>query len=250
MPRPKPPCKLAFVDVETTGLDPERHEVFEVAVILRDESNEPPKQPTAQYTGGRTETDESIRRRERWQEEVYKPWAWEYKVERWIAPDHLQTADSTALRLNRYYERIPKKQGRSTINYSNFDGVVSGRADTAKDLAVYLDGAHLVGFNPSFDARFLEALLRQHGCAPSWHYHLIDVEMLMLAHLGQQPPFKSDDLVRALGVEVPKNRHSAMADARLASDCYDEVIKAQKKLRRDLESLRRGPTEPPEEAKG
>lgn len=33
--------KLVFVDTETTGLDPERHEIWEVAIIVRDHENTP-----------------------------------------------------------------------------------------------------------------------------------------------------------------------------------------------------------------
>jgi DNA polymerase III epsilon subunit-like protein len=59
--------KIVFVDTETTGLDPQRHKVWEIAAIVRQDG-----------------------------EDV--EWEWMFKVD-------LSTADPTSLRLNRYYGR-------------------------------------------------------------------------------------------------------------------------------------------------
>lgn len=61
---------IAFVDTETTGLDPDRHEVWEVALLVYD-----------------TEA----------QEVTFRGW--------WHLPVDLGRADSVALRIGRYHER-------------------------------------------------------------------------------------------------------------------------------------------------
>ena len=41
-------------------------------------------------------------------------------------------------------------------------------------------GATIVGAVPSFDTERLSQLLRRNGIEPPWHYHLMDVENLVL----------------------------------------------------------------------
>ena len=101
-------------------------------------------------------------------------------------------------------------------------------------------GAHLVGAVVSFDAEVLATRMREHGICPSWHYHLIDVEALAVGYLSHKAevlnatddqsrallalPWKSDDLSRALGIEVSdEDRHTALGDARWARAIYDAV---------------------------
>jgi hypothetical protein len=59
----------------------------------------------------------------------------------------------------------------------------------------------------------------------TWHYHLIDVEALIAGRLAIAPPWKSDDLSRAIGVEPPsdQDRHTAIGDARWVKQMYEAV---------------------------
>jgi DNA polymerase III epsilon subunit-like protein len=168
--------RLAFIDTETTGLDPRRHQLFEIAMLIRD---------------GRESTPE------------------EYH---WWLSVNLTDADSTALRLTRYYER----QIKPTLS-----------VEVAGSVAQLTAGAHLVGAVPSFDAAFLETLLRAYNLVPAWHYHLVDVEALAAGYLHQQPPWNSEELSRTLGVEPPQGDepHTALGDARWAMAMYDAVMK-------------------------
>ena len=100
---------------------------------------------------------------------------------------------------------------------------------------------HVVGAVPNFDTERLSRLLRsevgEHTRDP-WHYHLIDVENLAVGYLAAMsarggwpsapvPPWDSDDLSRAVGVEPPTTkRHTAMGDARWAMAIYDRVMGA------------------------
>jgi hypothetical protein len=106
-------------------------------------------------------------------------------------------------------------------------------------------GAHVVGAVPSFDTHVLDGLLRGHGLIPAWHYHLIDVEVLAVGYLAgrgvkigstvvdkhgntrlRTPPYSSDELTEALGVEsaAEHERHTAMGDVRWVMRMYDAIM--------------------------
>jgi hypothetical protein len=205
---------LCFVDCETTGLDPDRHEVYEIALI----------------DGNGAE------------------------LHLWINDAPLATADPAALRIGRYYERWPyRQQYDQTLRLPmappepSMDPwlselpspyIINGKT-AAWIVAAATAGAYLVGAVPSFDATFLDRLLRRHNLVPAWHYHLVDVEALAagwLAGVSQyggpvnkgmgEPPWDSNELSRAVGVEPTDfDRHTALADARWARAIYDAVMR-------------------------
>lgn len=198
-------AKLVFLDTETTGLDSNRHEIWELAFILVDDG--PPEE-----------------------------YAWQFPVS-------LDTADPTALRFNRFYERrwpmmgiMNDNPGLVTRSRSVKGKWVSGNPVSYHigTVAKLLDQAHIVGAVPNFDEPFLAQLLRKHGHAPTWHYHLIDIESMAVGWLygrfnlaATKPgsltpetlppdlPWKSDELSRLCGVEPPSDeeRHTALGDA-------------------------------------
>ncbi len=195
---------LAFVDCETTGLDPDRHEVWEVALILRGDDD-----PEKEFV--------------------------------WQLPVDLSRADSVALSIGQFYERS-RQPGPPDLYKTDFER----RIDFAAEFSQLTHGAHLVGAVPSFDDAFLKRLLRANGACPGWHYHLIDVEALAAGHLAGQrlmgyhhadvvppadwpsmmlPPWKSDALSRAVGIEPDDyDRHTALGDAKWARAIYDAVM--------------------------
>lgn len=190
--------KLCFLDTETTGLDHERCQVWEIGVIVRNR-------------GGDTE------------------YLWQ------IRPD-LSTAEPNGLRIGRYYERClltrypvgeawkvihPDHAGDSEREYSR-------RTDAdlvACELAKMLDGAYVVGAVPWFDERFLQRFLRDNGQAAVNHYHLVDVEALAGGALKMAPPWGFDDILAAYGLTYDEaDRHTAIGDARMVRDLYDAVL--------------------------
>lgn len=214
--------RLCFVDCETTGLDPDRHEVYEIALIRGDTSVVESK-PT--------------------------------ELHLWVRDAPLATADPTALRIGRYYERWPERQQYQQLQ--NQPVMAGDRLDlwaaelpspyitdgktAAWIVAGATAGAHLVGAVPSFDAAFLDRLLRRHSLVPSWHYHLVDVEALAAGYLARMAqtedvsrtladlPWNSNELSARVGVDPGQfDRHTALGDARWAKAIYDAVMGGDK----------------------
>jgi DNA polymerase III epsilon subunit-like protein len=176
--------KLAFVDIETTGLHPVLHQPWEIAVILRD-----PALPTdIEYT--------------------------------WYVEPDLTAADATALRLTHFYKRWATEKWEWQDPH-----------EVAAEIAHVTSESHFVGAVPNFDDRRIEDFLRVHGHAPTWHYHLIDIEALMVGYLAGKgktvtPPWRSTELSNRIGLpqRPAEQAHRALDDARWARDVYDKVM--------------------------
>lgn len=112
----------------------------------------------------------------------------------------------------------------------------------ARVIHQWTKGAHIVGAVPSFDAERLAKLLRRHGIEPEWHYHLIDVENVIVgalvaaqhiyrhltgieAVLTGQPPYNSNELSNYVGINPELYaRHTAMGDVLWVRDQWDAVM--------------------------
>lgn len=204
--------KIAFLDTETTGLDHERHEVWEIGLITRD---------------GDVDT--------------------EYLWQLW--PD-LTLADPTGLRISRFYEReqltrtgdygqaaielVLTTSDRGSFEFEQWQPRTPKQV--AAELARLLDGRTIIGAVPSFDANFLTTFLRSEGEAATWHYHLVDVENVAVGYLlanahedghGKSllPPYDSDELAKMCGVSPPsgEDRHTALGDAKWVKRWWDQM---------------------------
>jgi DNA polymerase III epsilon subunit-like protein len=210
---------LAFLDTETTGLDPNWHEVWEVGLILRQFEDVQGKGWRAVNT---CDTEHL-----------------------WQLPVDLGRAEPIALTIGNFYER----RGLDANGMKNIQPPELGK--WARDFARLTHGAHLVGAVPSFDDAFLKRLLKANGACAGWHYHLVDVEALaagfargrgrgmaiagdvtrfpgaVAAYENAAPPWTSDDLSKAVGVDPGQfDRHTALGDARWARAIYDAVMTA------------------------
>lgn len=174
------PTALVVVDTETTGLDDQLHEVFEIAAIRRNSDG--------------TQT----------------------RLEFWLPVD-LERADPRALELNRYHERLSARQERGL----SFDDP----AHAVAELVELTRGLPILGMNPGFDVRFLTPLILRHGRRPEWHYTPVDVKALIAGALRIPPPWRSEELARALRIDpADYARHGAMGDCEYTLDCYDAVM--------------------------
>ena len=106
------------------------------------------------------------------------------------------------------------------------------KASAARTIASFLSGQPtLVGAVPDFDTnRIRHQLLAPLGIEEPWHYHLVDVENLIVGYLAGRgtllpPPWHSNTLSMAVGVDPGKyRRHTAMGDVQLVRDQYDAVM--------------------------
>lgn len=194
------PAPLCFIDTETDGVHPGR-KPWEIALIRRQ-----PDWPTITLS--------------------------------FFVEVDLSTADPFGLKIGGFYDRHPMGQWISGTS-DDIDkpapepdgGGYLTRAQAAGAVARLTHGAHLVGAVPNFDSEVFDKLLRAHGMAPSWHYHLIDVEALAVGWaaakgISIRPPWGSDDLMAAIGVEKPseQERHTAFGDAKWCVKTYDAVM--------------------------
>lgn len=163
---------VAFVDCETSGLDPRRHEPWEVALIM-------PNGVTHE----------------------------------WLLPIDETRADLIALNIGGYFERA----GVGELP-------VTAPATFAREFQTLTAGLHLCGNVVSFDANMIGALMLRHGVIPAWHYHLIDIESMIVGYLAAAGdgayhdeltvPWSSEWLSRAIGVEPEQfAKHTALGDA-------------------------------------
>lgn len=196
---------LAFIDCETTGTDPERHHVWEIGLITA----------SGEYSWILQLTDEELATAEpmalsigNYYERAGKAYQ-EYAQDMRFAPANIVMEDSSLQKAMRDHPYI----------------AIGDRSTLADFLAREISRSHLVGAVPSFDARFVGDLMRNHSRPPSWHYHLVDVEALAAGKLGLQPPWKSKALYRALGIEpIYFDQHTALGDARMAKAVYEKVF--------------------------
>lgn len=183
---------LVFLDTETTGLHADRRP-WEIAMIRRDEQGQ--RAITIQVSDVDTSNAELI-----------------------------------GLKIGRFHER--HLHFSETLSLAERkQAAYKTEADAAFAVELWTRDAHIVGAVPNFDTETLAAMLRRHGMCPAWHYHLADVETLALGWLAARgtvvsPPWRSDEISRAIGVEPPSDneRHTAMGDAAWAMRIWDHVF--------------------------
>lgn len=213
------PTTIAFVDTETTGLDPEVDRIWQIAVIVWDSA-------TAQWS------------EHTWQQEL--PLVYVMPGTNTDDPNIVGNASPTA-----WASDWVKANTRLLADYDHDAALTEDRTEWM--LRELLTGKHIVGAVPSFDADRLHRLIRRvdperWATSTPWHYHLIDVETLMVGFgrgvstsggkgwIGKQPwenlPWSSTDLSRWCEVEPDLfgPAHDALNDARWARACYEAVM--------------------------
>jgi DNA polymerase III epsilon subunit-like protein len=186
---------IVFIDTETTGLNPDRHEVWELAIITR--------------RSGQTDT-----------ERVYQ-----------VRPD-LVIADDEALKINRFHDRFKvPDDARAALMLGDHAQRIE-LSTLRQNLMQTMAGAVLVGSNTQFDATFTRKLLGNPDESP-WHYRPVNALELAAGWLlgrGEEVPvpWSSAEISRRVGVHPPSKHtsHTALPDARWARDVFDVVTGA------------------------
>jgi hypothetical protein len=193
-----------------------------------------------------------------------------YELQMFVEID-LSTADPYGLKVGGFYDRHPLgrwlssadqgfmplyRVGPPPVPVSTLTGFDPEDPDASppsyvtRELAAQLTarwthGAHVVGAVPNFDTEVFARLLRESGLTPAHHYHLVDVETLMVGWLhgryAKNPgggvagaacelPWSTEDLVRACGVEpsTEEERHTAMGDVLLVERVWDRIMGGQR----------------------
>lgn len=201
---------IVAIDTETTGLHPERR-AWDIGLIVVGEI-------PFRYRSHRSLAQAEV------EPDSATPTRHAYQWFVDVQDLDLGNADPFALKVGHFYERHPQMAGTP--------GVPQREEDVLEQVEWLTRDAHLVGALPSFDAEVLGARMRAHGMLPSWYYHVIDVEPLVIGFLhgaghgeGWSLPYKSDDLSRAVGVVPPgdADRHTALGDARWALRLYEAI---------------------------
>lgn len=185
--------KLGFVDCETTGLHVEQHEIWEVALILRDDHGH------------------EVRNH-------------------WFLPVNVADADPMALKIGGFHERHP--YGYAVEDSDNgVTSRIQFADDFARlTYGVHLVGA-VVSFDDKRLERLLQ--LQEELPSWHYHIvdvEALAAGFLMgkFPHDGKPAllPWHSEDLSRAMGVNPDDyERHTAMGDAEWAKDIYDRVFR-------------------------
>jgi DNA polymerase-3 subunit epsilon len=189
---------LAFVDVETTGLDSSKHEIIEVAVVF--------------------DTSVVIRADASWANHLTIEGDIAYWTTR-VKPERIEDAEPFALKINGYADK-PQDWA-----YAPSAAWVS---DILREL-VTREGANpvLVGHNVSFDRDFLSNMLLRQGFTQHVAHNVVDTGALAYEHLvpcGLES-LSLDAVRRILGMPT-EGAHRALQDAKDARTVYHRLSRA------------------------
>jgi DNA polymerase-3 subunit epsilon len=173
--------RLAFVDLETTGINPFTHEIIEIGCLI-----------AKQNDNGEWVTVEEF----------------EFKIK----PEHIETAQPEALRINGYSE----------------EGWMFAHTleEALTTLSKKCDGCVMVGQNVSFDYSFLACAFGIKKIKDPFFYAKLDTISLAYMRFRKDTTMTSftlRELCERLGVKNEK-AHTALADIRATFDVFKRLM--------------------------
>ncbi len=177
---------LAFIDLETTGLDPKKHEIIELGCLIVKQIPNP---------NGRGPNLEVIE-----------------ELELKIKPKHLETAEPEALKINGYNEM-------EWLFAVELEQAMKVLAEKTKDCI-------MVGQNVFFDWSFLKEAFEQTGIENKMHFHRIDLISMAFAKLYHDQSLERYNLralAEFFGVENSR-AHTALADIKATFEIYKKLL--------------------------
>lgn len=185
---------LIFLDTETTGLQIDKHTIWEIAWAVAHHDRE----RGLLLVQRRFHTTVQLSRHD------------------------LREADPDALKVGHFEERYQAEHAMTPV------AAMKELVDDCARICVGTEQSlpHFVGAVPGFDHNMLcDNWLGWPGFGEgNWHYHLIDVETLAAGKLGVNPPYTHSELADMLGVEInPRTRHTAMGDVDVCVGMYAAV---------------------------
>jgi DNA polymerase III epsilon subunit-like protein len=176
--------RLVSVDIETTGLDPQRHEIWEVALV-----------PVNPYED-----------------------SWCYQL-----PVTLIGASGEALEIGGFSERYGAPGPNFVIRrWPSGASSPEGLEGALRCIYNQLNGATLLGCSVHFDASFLAELFRKHGFLDPepWHHRYLDLGSFAGGAWGVKHALSS----KAMSDRYTNaNAHDALADARWNVEVYRKI---------------------------
>lgn len=179
--------KLAFIDLETTGLDPFRCEIIEVGIVLAEQKSD---SLGTQYL------------------ELLS----EHNIQ--LIPVHIDSADAKGLEINKYHSRdwssaIPQKEGLEQVA-TLLEGTVLIAQNVGFDWAFLQKAGNEYGVD--FDKRV--------------HYHKLDLASMVFGKLYHEPKlFKYSLREMTVYFDVTnQNAHTALADARATFEVCKKLL--------------------------
>lgn len=178
---------LAFLDVETTGLDPQKHEVIQVGVVL---AKQIPR------SGNQGPTLEKIE---------------EFEIK--IKPERLEDAEEDALRVNGFTEA----EWMFAPDLKN----------AMEFLGKKLQGSIQVSHNLTFDAAFMEKSFERAGMENTMARYKLDTISIAFARLYNRPDVKFSLRYLCELFQIKNdNAHTALSDAKALYEVYKKMMNA------------------------
>lgn len=206
--------KIVSLDIETTGLDLELHEVWEVGIVPLDSGRE--------------------------------------HLHFQFQPTDLEKAEAAALQVGMFYDRFEWLPDARFARDMLVDGVIvevaegyeeddedapkvekptGGKALTGSHQACYriakeLEGATVMGLNVgSFDGPFLTKMLREYGHAPTWNHRFLELGSYAAGAWGAKNALSGKAIADRLEKHGVANRgvHNAYNDAQWNVDAYNFI---------------------------